>query len=86
MLGKIALLVMRIGTGMLVVLWGGVRLLGEGMGPTLAHKYYGGLGADSTLQLAYGGRGARVDCPAQLGHAGARQLLAQEALRMRKGE
>jgi uncharacterized membrane protein YphA (DoxX/SURF4 family) len=53
MLAKIALLIMRIGTGMLLVLWGGVRLLEEGMGPNLANKYYGGVGADGTLQLAF---------------------------------
>ena len=55
MLAKIALLIMRIGTGMLLVLWGGVRLLKDGMGPNLANKYYGGVGADSTLQLAFAG-------------------------------
>jgi uncharacterized membrane protein YphA (DoxX/SURF4 family) len=55
MLTKISLLIMRVGTGMLLVLWGGVRLLSEGMGPKLANKYYGGVGADSTLQLAFAG-------------------------------
>ncbi|MCR9179561.1 MAG: hypothetical protein NXH71_04930 [Erythrobacteraceae bacterium] len=55
MLAKIALLIMRIGTGMLLVLWGGVRLLKDGMGPNLANKYYGGMGADSTLQLGFAG-------------------------------
>ena len=55
MLAKIALLIMRIGTGMLLVLWGGVRLLKDGMGANLANKYYGGIGADSTLQLAFAG-------------------------------
>jgi len=55
MLARISLLIMRVGTGMLLVLWGGVRLLSEGMGPKLAHKYYGGVGADSTLQLAFAG-------------------------------
>lgn len=53
MLTKISLLIMRIGTGMLLVLWGGVRLLKDGMGPNLANKYYGGIGADGTLQLAF---------------------------------
>lgn len=53
MLTTIALLIMRIGTGMLLVLWGGARLLNEGMGPGLANKYYSGVGADSTLQLAF---------------------------------
>jgi uncharacterized membrane protein YphA (DoxX/SURF4 family) len=55
MLAKMALLIMRIGTGMLLVLWGGVRLLKDGMGPDLANKYYGGMGADSTLQLGFAG-------------------------------
>ena len=55
MLTQISLLIMRIGTGMLLVLWGGVRLLSDGMGANLANKYYGGVGADGTLQLAYAG-------------------------------
>lgn len=55
MLAKIALLIMRIGTGMLLVLWGGVRLLKDGMGPNLANKYYGGIANDGTLQLAFAG-------------------------------
>lgn len=55
MLAKIALLIMRIGTGMLLVLWGGVRLLKDGMGPNLANKYYGGVANDGTLQLVFAG-------------------------------
>jgi uncharacterized membrane protein YphA (DoxX/SURF4 family) len=55
MLAQISLLIMRIGTGMLLVLWGGVRLLKDGMGANLANKYYGGVGADATLQLAFAG-------------------------------
>lgn len=55
MLAKIALLIMRVGTGMLLVLWGGVRLLKDGMGPNLANKYYGGVANDGTLQLAFAG-------------------------------
>jgi uncharacterized membrane protein YphA (DoxX/SURF4 family) len=55
MLAGISLLIMRIGTGMLLVLWGGVRLLKDGMGANLANKYYSGIGADSTLQLAFAG-------------------------------
>lgn len=53
MLTAISLLIMRIGTGMLLVLWGGARLLNDGMGTGLANKYYGGVGADGTLQLAF---------------------------------
>lgn len=54
MLTSIALLIMRIGTGMLLVLWGLVRLSGENMGPKLAEKYYGGVAANDTFQLAFG--------------------------------
>ncbi|MEM6908976.1 MAG: hypothetical protein AAF494_09890 [Pseudomonadota bacterium] len=53
MLTKLSLLIMRIGTGMLLVLWGGARLAREGLGPGLAEKYYGGIGADSTLQTVF---------------------------------
>ncbi len=53
MLTKISLLIMRIGTGMLLVLWGGARLLNEGMGARLAEKYYGGIGSNSALQTAF---------------------------------
>ena len=38
MLGKISLLIMRVGTGMLLVLWGSVRLFDDGMGTKLAEK------------------------------------------------
>ncbi|QUL38014.1 hypothetical protein [Erythrobacter sp. JK5] len=53
MLTKISLLIMRIGTGGLLVVWGLVRAVG-GMGQGLADKYYSGVGSDVTLQLAYG--------------------------------
>lgn len=55
MLTKLGLLLMRIGTGLLLVWWGAVRLLKDGMGANLANKYYGGVAADSTLQLAFAG-------------------------------
>ncbi len=53
MLTKISLLVMRIGTGGLLIVWGLVRVVG-GMGVGLADKYYAGVGSNETLQLAYG--------------------------------
>ncbi|KWV94655.1 DoxX family membrane protein [Erythrobacter sp. AP23] len=53
MLARISLLIMRVGTGMLLVLWGCVRLLGDGMGTKLAEKYYGGVGAANSFQLAF---------------------------------
>ena len=55
MLTKLGLLLMRIGTGLLLVWWGAGRLLKDGMGANLANKYYGGVAADSTLQLAFAG-------------------------------
>ncbi|MEO9462267.1 MAG: hypothetical protein ABJ242_05980 [Marinomonas sp.] len=53
MLAALSLFIMRIGTGMLLVLWGGARLLNEGMGGKLAEKYYGGVAAADTLQTAF---------------------------------
>lgn len=53
MLKPISLLIMRIGTGGLLIVWGLVRVMG-GKGVGLAEKYYGGVGADTTLQLAFG--------------------------------
>ena len=53
MLTSLSLFIMRIGTGMLLVLWGGLRLMEEGAGTGLAEKYYGGVGADSTVQLLF---------------------------------
>jgi uncharacterized membrane protein YphA (DoxX/SURF4 family) len=67
MLTRISLLIMRIGTGMLLVLWGGARLLSEGMGTGLANKYYGGVGADGTLQLAFAAFEAAVGALVVLG-------------------
>ena len=53
MLTKISLLIMRIGTGGLLVVWGLVRVIG-GRGVGLADKYYSGVGSNEMLQLAYG--------------------------------
>lgn len=53
MLTKISLLIMRIGTGGLLIVWGLVRVIG-GKGVGLADKYYAGVGSNEMLQLAYG--------------------------------
>lgn len=53
MLTKLGLLLMRAGTGLLLAWWGAVRLLKDGMGANLANTYYGGVAADSTVQLAF---------------------------------
>lgn len=54
MLTRIALLIMRIGTGSLLVIWGLVRVF-AGQGEALANRYYGGAGANESFQLIYGG-------------------------------
>lgn len=53
MLTKISLLIMRIGTGGLLIIWGLVRVVG-GKGTGLAEKYYSGVGSNEVFQLAYG--------------------------------
>lgn len=53
MLQSISLLIMRIGTGALLVVWGLVRVVG-GAGTGLADKYYAGVGANEMLQLIFG--------------------------------
>ena len=49
-----ALLVIRVGTGLLLVLWGGLRLVMPNAGPGLANKYYSGFLNASALQIAFG--------------------------------
>lgn len=52
-LRSISLLIMRIGCGMLLVLWGGMRLFQDGVGTMLAEKYYGGVGTTSIFQTGF---------------------------------
>lgn len=53
MLRSLSLLIMRIGTGMLLVIWGALRFYRPGTGTGLSEKYYGGMAAASDLQLAF---------------------------------
>ncbi|BDI61766.1 hypothetical protein [Qipengyuania nanhaisediminis] len=53
MLKEISLLIMRIGTGLLLVVWGLVRVVGE-RGTMLADKYYDGLASQALMQAAFG--------------------------------
>ena len=53
MLTPISLLIMRIGTGGLLIIWGLVRAVG-GYGSELSQNYYGGIGAHYMVQLAFG--------------------------------
>ena len=50
----LSLLLLRIGTGVLCILWGIVRLGEPSVGPMLANKYYGGLASAQALQSAWG--------------------------------
>lgn len=49
-----SLLLLRIGTGLLLVLWGALRVMSPAAGPGLADKYYGGLLASQPVQIAFG--------------------------------
>lgn len=49
-----ALLLLRTGTGLLLVLWGGLRVGSPAAGPGLANKYYGGLLDLPAVQIAFG--------------------------------
>ncbi len=49
-----SLLLLRIGTGLLLVLWGGLRVMSPAAGPGLATKYYGGFLDLQGLQITFG--------------------------------
>ncbi len=49
-----SLLLLRIGTGLLLVLWGALRVMSPAAGPGLASKYYGGFLDVQSLQVAFG--------------------------------
>jgi uncharacterized membrane protein YphA (DoxX/SURF4 family) len=49
-----SLLLLRAGTGLLLVLWGALRVISPDTGPGLADKYYSGLLGIQALQIAYG--------------------------------
>ncbi len=48
------LLLLRIGTGLLLVVWGTLRVTSPAAGPGLAGKYYSGMLDQQALQLGYG--------------------------------
>jgi uncharacterized membrane protein YphA (DoxX/SURF4 family) len=54
-LRPLSLLLLRLGTGFLLILWGSLRVFSPAAGPGLANKYYGGLLNLETVQLAFGG-------------------------------
>lgn len=54
MLKPVSLLLLRIGSGLLLVLWGALRLMSPTAGPGLAERYYRGFMGEATIQIAYG--------------------------------
>ncbi len=50
----VSLLLLRIGTGLLLILWGALRVLTPAAGPGLATKYYGGFLDVQSLQIGFG--------------------------------
>ena len=49
-----SLLLLRLGTGLLLALWGGLRVMSPVAGPGLATKYYGGFLDLQSLQVGFG--------------------------------
>jgi putative oxidoreductase len=49
-----SLLFLRFSTGMLIILWGLVKLAKPDVGVGVANKYYGGVGAMNALQMPWG--------------------------------
>ena len=53
-LKPLSLLLLRLGTGLLLILWGSLRLMMPEAGPGLANKYYEGFASVQGVQLVYG--------------------------------
>lgn len=49
-----SLLLLRVGTGLLLVLWGALRVTSPAAGPGLANKYYGGFLDMGAVQIGFG--------------------------------
>ena len=49
-----SLLLLRIGTGMLLILWGALRVISPAAGPGLATEYYGGFLDLQNVQIGFG--------------------------------
>ncbi len=49
-----SLLLLRAGTGLLLILWGALRVIQPAAGPGLADKYYAGMLGLQWIQVAYG--------------------------------
>ena len=55
-----SLLLLRAGTGLLLMLWGMLRVTTPAAGPGLADRYYSGLFSGQALQVAYGAAEALI--------------------------
>lgn len=62
-----SLLFLRIGTGLLLIIWGLPRVMMPEIGPFLANRYYSGLFNAETLQMAYGAAEALIGLLVLLG-------------------
>ena len=62
-----SLLFLRIGTGLLLMIWGLLRVMMPEAGPGLADRYYSGLYGGQSLQVAYGAGEALVGLLVVLG-------------------
>ena len=49
-----SLLLLRIGIGFLLILWGALRVMTPAAGPDLSNKYYGGFLDVQSLQIGFG--------------------------------
>jgi len=54
MLKTFSLAFLRVSTGLLLVVWGVIRLGAPDAGAGVSNKYYGGLGASTVIQYAWG--------------------------------
>ena len=62
-----SLMLLRIGSGLLLILWGGLRVMTPAAGPGLAQKYYSGFMATGAVQIAFGAAEALIGLLVVLG-------------------
>ena len=63
----IVLLLLRLGTGLLLALWGSLRVFSPEAGPGLADKYYSGIAGGQAIQVGFGGAEMMVGALVVLG-------------------
>jgi len=62
-----SLLLLRLGTGLLIIIWGSLRLVSPAAGPGLADKYYSGLFNMQAVQIGYGAAEVAIGALVALG-------------------